>query len=319
MKPTHKCNLPFLFLTLALGHQACAKTKAWTDPATAAKENPDFAIQGEYAGEDAGLQVVALGKGQFQAALFDGGLPGAGAKSTHFDLFKGALADGVLTLEGKGGKTITVEGGNAKGEVASLKKTARKSPTLGQKAPDGAVYLFNSETGANAFKPGATRGNYLKEGQVTKDKFQDFHLHLEFRTPFKPDTKPGSQDRGNSGVYIFNNYETQVLDTFGIKAEFNFCGALYRTRPPDVNMCFPPLSWQTYDIHFTAPRFEEGKKVKNARITTIHNGVKIHDDFELKKGTGAGGGRPEKPEAQIYLQGHGNPVSYRNIWILPKK
>jgi len=83
-------------------------------------------------------------------------------------------------------------------------------------------------------------------------------------------------------------------------------------------MCFPPLAWQTYDIHFTAPRFEGKEKVKNARITTIHNGVKIHDDIELPKGTGAGGRRPEKPKSQIHLQGHGNPVSYRNIWILSK-
>jgi len=82
-------------------------------------------------------------------------------------------------------------------------------------------------------------------------------------------------------------------------------------------MCFPPLTWQSYDIVFTAPRFEDGKKVKNARITNRHNGVLIHDDVELPKGTGAGGGRPEKPEAQIFIQGHGNPVRYRNIWLKP--
>jgi hypothetical protein len=307
-----------ILLTLSLGHQACGKAKAWTDPDTAAKENPDFTIQGEYVAEGAGLQVVAIGGGKFLGALFEGGLPGEGAKSTEFIKYEGSQDEGVLTLEGAGGKTITVKAGIAKGNGLELCKTDRKSPTLGQKAPAGAVYLFNSESGENAFTPGRTRGKYLAEGQVTKDSFQDFHLHIEFRTPYKPDVQPGNQDRGNSGVYIFNNYETQVLDSFGIKAEFNFCGSLYRTRPPDVNMCFPPLSWQTYDIHFTAPRFNGKEKVRNARITTIHNGVTIHDDVELPKGTGAGGKRPEKQKSQIYLQSHGNPVSYNNIWLLAK-
>ena len=71
----------------------------------------------------------------------------------------------------------------------------------------------------------------------------------------------------------------------------------------------------TYDVEFTAPRFNDGKKVKNARITTRHNGILIHDDFELDKGTGAGGGRPEKEKGQIHLQGHGNPVRFQNIWL----
>ena len=317
MQPTLQRTIPSLLLSFAMAHQACAKT--WTDPETASKEDPDFGIQGEYAGDGAGLQVVALGKGNFQAALYDGGLPGAGAKGNEFSLYQGSLAEGVLKLEGPGGKAITVTGGKADaGAGKTYAKTARMSPSLGQKAPKGAVVLFDAASGVNGFTPGTTRGEYLAEGQTTKDSFQNFHLHIEFRTPYKPETAPGSQDRGNSGIYIFNNYETQVLDSFGIKAEFNFCGSLYRTREPDLNMCFPPLSWQTYDIHFAAPTFEDGKKVANARITTFHNGVKIHNDVELEKGTGAGGKRPEKPKAQIYLQGHGNPVSYKNIWLLPE-
>ena len=83
-------------------------------------------------------------------------------------------------------------------------------------------------------------------------------------------------------------------------------------------MCYPPLAWQTYDIEFTAPEFDEGKKVANARFTVLHNGVKIHDNVELLKGTGAGGGRKEVPREGIYIQGHGNPVRFRNIWIVPK-
>lgn len=308
--------IPALLLTIASAHLASAKGKAWTDPETAAKENPDFLIQGEYTQEGGpGIQVVALGDGKFQANVHQGGLPGAGAKDKP-TLYTGQTNDGQTRLEGPAGQSIVIADGNATLGKASLAKITRKSPTLGHQPPKGASILFDQKT--NGFNPGKTRGNYLAEGQITKGKFKDFHLHIEFRTPYKPATKPGSQDRGNSGVYIFNNYETQILDTFGIKPEFNFCGALYRTKAPDVNMCLPPLSWQTYDIHFTAPRFEDNTKTNNARITTVHNGVKIHDDVELKKGTGAGGGRPEKPQSHIHLQGHGNPVSYRNIWLLPK-
>ena len=80
-------------------------------------------------------------------------------------------------------------------------------------------------------------------------------------------------------------------------------------------MCFPPLSWQTYDIDFQAPKFENGEKVADATITVKHNGVIIHDKVRLPKGTGAGGGRKEVPKGPIIFQGHGNPVFYRNIWI----
>jgi len=322
MKSSTQFTSLSILIFFAFCHQACAKGKAWTDPETAAKEDADFLIQGEYASKDGksshGVQVVALSGGNFQAAVYEGGLPGAGAKSTKFVTYKGKRNGDQVELKGPDGQSLVIKGSEAKGEGFCYKKITRKSPTLGQAAPKGADYLYHAKSGINGFNPGKTRGAYLAEGQISKDSFQDFHLHLEFRTPYKPGTPPGSQDRGNSGVYIFNNYETQVLDSFGIKAEFNFCGALYRTREPDLNMCFPPLAWQTYDIHFTAPRFDGKEKVKNARITTIHNGVKIHDDIELPKGTGAGGRRPEKPKSQIHLQGHGNPVSYRNIWILSK-
>jgi len=316
------------------GAFACSalEAQAVKDPHLAAKD-PDFSVQGEYAATAEigskkkkggyGLQVVALGDRKFQAALYKGGLPGSGAESNEFLFMEGSAEGANTTLKAKSGEKVIIKGGTATGTKGGKKlftynRIERKSPTLGMKAPKKAKILFGGIE-VDRFSGGIKLdGNLLEEGVVSLDSFGDFTLHLEFRTPYKPRTKPGNQDRGNSGVYIFNNYETQILDSFGIKGEFNFCGALYRKKAPDLNMCFPPLAWQTYDIEFTTPRFKEGKKVRNARITTRHNGVVIHEDYELDAGTGAGGRRPEKEKGQIHLQGHGNPVRFQNIWLVEK-
>jgi hypothetical protein len=153
-------------------------------------------------------------------------------------------------------------------------------------------------------------------GAETKKQFKDFTLHAEFLLPFKPLGR--DQDRGNSGIYIQKRYEVQVLDSFGQPPVFNGCGSLYRQKPPAVNMCYPPLRWQTYDIDFQSAKFDgSGKKVKNAVITVKLNGVVVHDNYEITDKTGAG--QPEGPTAgPILLQGHGNPVFYRNIWVVEK-
>ncbi|MBF0199371.1 MAG: DUF1080 domain-containing protein, partial [Planctomycetes bacterium] len=93
-----------------------------------------------------------------------------------------------------------------------------------------------------------------------------------------------------------------------------WCGSLYKTKLPAVNMCFPPLSWQTYDIDFIAPVFDGKKKIKNARITVYHNGVLIHKDYELLKGTGNGAKRKQLSEGPVLFQNHGTPVPFRNVW-----
>jgi hypothetical protein len=116
-----------------------------------------------------------------------------------------------------------------------------------------------------------------------------------------------------------DRYEVQVLDSFGLKGESNECGGIYSQVKPRLNMCYPPLQWQTYDIDFTPAQYDaDGKKTKNAIATVKQNGVIIHENQEIKGPTG--GGQKETPEpGPIQLQGHGNPVFYRNVWIIDKK
>jgi hypothetical protein len=127
------------------------------------------------------------------------------------------------------------------------------------------------------------------------------------------------QGRGNSGVYIQSRYECQVLDSFGLEGENNECGAIYTIAKPAVNMCFPPLSWQTYDIDFTAARYgDHSNKTRNARVTIKHNGIVIHQNLELSSSTP--GQHPEGPEHDsLFLQNHGNPVVFRNIWVVDRR
>ena len=109
-----------------------------------------------------------------------------------------------------------------------------------------------------------------------------------------------------------------MLDSFGSDGKIDDCGAVYGQKAPLLNMCYPPLQWQTYDIEFRAARFDPDgkKKIENARMSVWHNGVQIHDNFELKKGP-TGGGRAETPEGgSLHLQGHGGQVQYRNIWVV---
>lgn len=315
---------------LLLGVASCwaAPGVAFTDAKYA---GPDFTIQGEYTGRvklgdqetKLGVQIIARGNGKFDGVFFTGGLPGDGWKrGDKQESVKGEPTAGGATFKGTnwsakiadGKLSLADSGGTALG---TLEKVERKSPTLGAKPPEGAVVLFDGSN-ANAFKNGKiVEGNLLDMGTQSNQEFQDFTVHVEFRTPFMP--LASGQGRGNSGVYLQNRYEVQVLDSFGLDGADNECGGIYKFSKPAVNMCFPPLSWQTYDIDFTAARFEGEKKVKNARATIKHNGMVIHNDLEFPDLT-PGGARTEFPgKGPFSFQNHGNPVRYRNIWVVEKK
>jgi hypothetical protein len=301
------------------------KKYAVTDPA---KVDDDFAYQGEYTGvayveghgcSSVGLQVVARGDGKFDATMYLGGLPGAGWDAETRWGLSGSLSDGVLALEGEDYVALT-NGHSAtlhyvpRNTQGQAHRTKRGSPTLGLQPPDNAVVLFDGTSVDNLEGGRITEDGLLDVGPTTKMPVRDFRLHLEFRLPYMP--YASGQSRGNSGVYIQRRYEVQILDSFGLEGVYNECGALYRQQPPDINMCLPPLTWQTYDIHFTAARFDdEAHKTANARITVIHNGVAVHDDYEIVNKTGAG--RPEGPDPMpILLQNHSDPVRFRNVWIV---
>ena len=311
-----------LFSSLAILALSCtgfAAGEAFTDAASA---GADFQLQGEYAGENCGAQVIALGGGKFHLVGWDNGLPGAvdGAKKNQE--IDGALEDGAVHFKNAVWEATVangeLHGKGADGQLRTLKKVERKSPTLGAKPPSGALVLFDG-TNADAWKNGKVDadGN-LVCGTVSKQEFGDFTLHVEFRTPFKPAAR--GQGRGNSGVYLQDRYEVQVLDSFALKGENNECGGIYTKHKPKLNMCFPPLSWQTYDVDFEGAKWDaDGKKTKNAIVTVKHNGVLIHDHVEVD-GTTGGAGRKDVPgPGPFQLQNHGNPVVFRNIWVVEKK
>jgi hypothetical protein len=158
----------------------------------------------------------------------------------------------------------------------------------------------------------------VRKGDIrTKQTFGGhFKLHVEFRVPYMPSAR--GQARGNSGVYLQGRYEVQVLDSYGLESKDNDCGGIYEVAKPLVNACKAPTVWQSYDIDFRAPVFRDGKKVNPPRVSVTHNGVPIHKDVAITvDNTRAGlGGDPSTP-GPIMLQDHGNPVQYRNIWLVP--
>ncbi len=218
-------------------------------------------------------------------------------------------------------------------QTVELHHIARLSPNLGAVPPTGAIVLFDGKNlGAwerrDEKQKSVPVGWKVADGIaevapgtgdiVTKQKFTDFQLHVEFRLPFMPEAR--GQARANSGVYLQGRYEVQVLDSYGLAGEDNECGGIYKVAAPKVNMCAPPGQWQTYDITFQAPRFDkDGQKVKDARATVLHNGVVIHENLTIPGPTGGAIDDKVQNPGGILLQDHGNLVQYRNIWLFELK
>jgi mono/diheme cytochrome c family protein len=166
------------------------------------------------------------------------------------------------------------------------------------------------------FAEGVLTASPLWDSVVTKEAYQDFRMHVEFNVNDSGGAKD-EEGNGNSGVYIQQRYEVQIHNSFGIKEEDfkpSFGGSIYKIKKPDQLVAKPAGEWQTYDIAFRAARFEGDKKTEAARITVYHNGVLIHDDFAIPHKTGAGAKEGPEPGV-IKLQGHHNPVKFRNVWI----
>jgi len=289
----------------------------------------DFHMQGEYSGcvlfsdgkeRKVGLQVVALGDGKFNGLWYQGGLPGNGYDGTARTRLAGGRARDAVELLAEG---LSVElrlnelaqvRTSAGGKLGALQAVVRTSQTLGAVPPAHAIILFDGKSVDRLKNAKVTSDGLLEIGAETREPVRNFTLHAEFRTPYMPYAR--GQARGNSGFYIQKRYEVQVLDSFGQELRFDDCAALYKFKAPDLNMSFPPLTWQTYDIDFRAPKFDTaGLRTEKGRITVRHNGILVQNDVELQNKTG--GGSQEGPNPlPILFQNHGNAVHFRNLWLV---
>lgn len=199
-------------------------------------------------------------------------------------------------------------------------------------APSDAVVLFDGKDFSKWTSPKTGEVKWkIENGYMevtpgsgiirTKDEFGDFQLHLEFATPEKVNPNEKGQGRGNNGVNIYGQYEIQVLDSYKNETYADGgAGSLYGQYPPMVNASRPPGEWQTYDVIFEGPRWDDsGKNTRKASATVLHNGVIIHNKTELFGRTGhknfGNYDKPSRTKGPIELYEHGNPVRFRNIWV----
>ena len=289
----------------------------------------DYAFQGEYLGtlgyvgggpwQTFGLQVAAVGDGDYIAVEYPGGLPGKGWYGGEKAYLRGRREPDRLTLRGDGRRYDVIDGiawhVDYNGDKLTwLTKVNRQSRSLGAPPPANAIVLFDGLKTDQLVNARVTSDGLLKEGARTKDAWQDYFLHVEFQLSYMPFAR--QQGRSNSGVYLQRSYEIQILDSFALEGFPNECGAIYRYRAPEINMCLPPLAWQTYDIDFKSARFDvHGKKTEDAYVTVWQNGYAVQEQVPIARKTGHG--QPETSELlPIEFQNHGDPVRFRNIWLV---
>lgn len=214
--------------------------------------------------------------------------------------------------------------------TAHARQDERQYPPVPVPSAKGIMVLFDG-TKATLEKNWTNRGGapaawkLVDEGAMqvqggdimTRDKYTDYQLHVEFKVPFMPGKR--GQARGNSGVFMQGRYEIQVLDSYGVpEPGTGEVGAVYSRSAPLVNASRPPKVWQTYDISFRAPRYDEnGRRWEQARVTVFLNGICVQNNTEIYAPTwGETFGKLSDP-GPIVLQDHGNPMQFRNVWIMP--
>jgi len=192
--------------------------------------------------------------------------------------------------------------------------------------PSNAVILFNGKDLNNWTTRSGDKAKWEAKDDImhivpgtgdvmTKERFTDFYLHLEWMEPDMPDAK--GQAKGNSGVFLQGRYEIQVLDSYGLEPPGKGdCGAIYNQYAPLVNACKPPLQWQSYDIIFRAARADASGKIENARVTALQNGMVIHNNVIVDGLTGGPIEDKVSEPGPLLLQDHGNLIKYRNIWVV---
>jgi hypothetical protein len=303
---------------------------AWADP-----------YMGEYKGVfhadavqtmDAAAKVVAEGDDVYYRIMITATAKLAGAEGAAIEVhghrdgstilisdraagyhWQGQIQNGHLTLQSEYGQNL------------ELDRFVRKSPNEAMSPPAGAVVLLAFKEGTapglsnwtnQEWKALASGAMQVNKGETrTKERFGDIkHLHVEFWLPLEPAER--GQGRANSGLFLDDLYEVQILDSFGLVETSGDCGSLYSIKRPDVNASLPPETWQTYDIEFRAPRLNPDRSVAEAaRVTVVLNGVKIHDNVEIPNPTADPKAAPSAT-GPLQLQDHGHPIQFRNIWLV---
>ncbi len=274
-------------------------------------------------------QIISLGRDHYQIRL----APKLFMRARPLAVIETRARDGVLSFDDQGyrgeiqGGRFT--GGRRTGRLTfEMTRVVHEPPTLGAPPPDNAIVLFDG-TNFDAWE-NADNWELVDDDAmmvlpdsgdlVSKQKFKDVQLHVEFRTPYQP-TERG-QSRGNSGVFVQDEYEVQVLDSYGLEGYYDECGALYKVSAPYVNATLPPAQWQTYDITFRAARFDEDGEVSEyPRMTVLHNGYVIQYEQVIPEITAwkehSRLQPPPKEPGAIKLQSHrAHYVQFRNVWVV---